>query len=293
MTFSIIIPTFNRPEKVARAIRSCFNQTYSEAFEVIVVNDGGRSIEVSSLPVKNNVSLSIIDINNSGVSQARNIGIKHASGAWICLLDDDDMFLPNHLNVLQITILKLQESKINWISTDSIQIFPSKTSIKSSKKYGALTFRDAIKWDAITTNTSCFRREASGEFPIKEKYLEDFEHRLEIIQNGGYFRVPCITSVIDSTEHSATNGEHDGDLPKTYLRRYEEIFSKYPQYRKYKNRRMAPWRWRYISRSAPDLSMPEFLLETSKVLFHLRHVKCVTILDLISVIAKKISGKQY
>lgn len=96
---SVVIPTYNRLESLASAIKSVLAQTY-ENYEIIVVNDGG--IDVSSV-IKSFNSNKIRYFNhesNRGVSAARNTAIKAARGKYIAYLDDDDQYFPNHLQVL-------------------------------------------------------------------------------------------------------------------------------------------------------------------------------------------------
>jgi glycosyltransferase involved in cell wall biosynthesis len=95
---SVIIPTYNRAEKVVRAVSSVLNQTFSD-FEVIVIDDGsvdGTEKAVSRLkgPIKY-----IAHPANLGVSEARNTGIKHSNAAFVAFLDSDDHWLPEKLNV--------------------------------------------------------------------------------------------------------------------------------------------------------------------------------------------------
>ncbi|MDJ0742798.1 MAG: glycosyltransferase family 2 protein [Xenococcaceae cyanobacterium MO_167.B27] len=88
---SIIIPTYNRPHLLPRAVNSALAQTL-ENIEVIVVDDA--SPEPVKLP--EHPKLSIIRLpQNSGGAAARNAGAKAASGRWITYLDDDDQLLPN------------------------------------------------------------------------------------------------------------------------------------------------------------------------------------------------------
>ena len=62
--------------------------------------------------------------------------------------------------------------------------------------------------DNITTNTSCYFRLAHLPFPVGVNCFEDFKHRLQIIGGGcGYFRWKEVTSVVDSSNISATRDE--------------------------------------------------------------------------------------
>ncbi|MDO4725890.1 MAG: glycosyltransferase family 2 protein [Porphyromonadaceae bacterium] len=94
--FSIIIPLYNKASYIKKAINSVLAQTFNE-FEVIVINDGStdNSLEEASQIVDSR--LKIITQENSGVSIARNNGVKQAKYPYICFLDADDWWEPTFL----------------------------------------------------------------------------------------------------------------------------------------------------------------------------------------------------
>lgn len=84
--FSIVIPVYNVGKYLKRTLDSVFNQTYQD-FEVIVVNDGCTD---KSMDIAKKYKVKIIDNKRVGVSEARNIGAKQASGEYLLFLDSDD-----------------------------------------------------------------------------------------------------------------------------------------------------------------------------------------------------------
>lgn len=98
---SVIIPTLNRAELLGEALESVVNQTFDDV-EVIVVNDGGRTLAPLLEEWQRKLRLRLIELTRtSGVSRARNLGVQHAGGQYIAFLDDDDVFLPHHLQTAQ------------------------------------------------------------------------------------------------------------------------------------------------------------------------------------------------
>lgn len=83
---SCIIPTYNRPEVVQRALRSALNQTY-ENKEIIVVNDGST---VKYAVGGKNVRYFKPWLKNKGGSAARNYGLTQAKGEYVVFIDDDN-----------------------------------------------------------------------------------------------------------------------------------------------------------------------------------------------------------
>ena len=86
---SIIIPTYNTGDYIAKMLEGVFRQTYSN-YEVIVVDDGSTDDTVAI--VKNIVGgkIKLIELPHGGVSAARNAGIECAKGEKIFFWDSDD-----------------------------------------------------------------------------------------------------------------------------------------------------------------------------------------------------------
>ncbi|MBW1614562.1 MAG: glycosyltransferase family 2 protein, partial [Deltaproteobacteria bacterium] len=95
---SVIIPTFNRSEKVVRAVSSVLNQDFRD-FEVIVVDDGSIDNTHEALSKYMSAIKYIRQSENMGVSAARNRGIKSSIAPWIAFLDSDDYWLTEKLSV--------------------------------------------------------------------------------------------------------------------------------------------------------------------------------------------------
>lgn len=92
---SVVIPTYNRCDRLATAIESVLQQTYAP-LELIVVDDGSTDGTADLLKGYGD-DIRVIHQQNRGVSGARNTGIRAAKGGLIALLDSDDMWLPEKL----------------------------------------------------------------------------------------------------------------------------------------------------------------------------------------------------
>jgi len=93
--FSVIIPTYNNVATLARALDSALSQSWP-AHEIIVVDDG--SVDDSrAVAARYGDRIVYMFQPNSGVSAARNAGVRRASGDWLAFLDADDTFAPERL----------------------------------------------------------------------------------------------------------------------------------------------------------------------------------------------------
>lgn len=103
--FSVVIPVFNRSATVGPSLNSVRNQTFPD-FECIVVDDGsddGAQLEavVASL---GDQRFRYVRRENGGGGAARNTGIELAAGQYVALLDSDDLYLSEKLEVMRLRI---------------------------------------------------------------------------------------------------------------------------------------------------------------------------------------------
>ena len=93
---SVIIPVYNAEKFIKTCIDSVLAQTYTN-IEIILINDGSVDYSKSICEKFANNASNIILINqqNSGVSAARNAGLKFATGKYVTFLDADDELPPN------------------------------------------------------------------------------------------------------------------------------------------------------------------------------------------------------
>ncbi len=94
--FTVIIPTYNRAHLIKRPIESVIAQTFP-SWELIIVDDGSTDNSEQAVKSFSDNRIRYIFQKNQERSAARNTGIQNAQGQYICFLDSDDYYLPNHL----------------------------------------------------------------------------------------------------------------------------------------------------------------------------------------------------
>jgi GT2 family glycosyltransferase len=89
--FSIIVPTYNRPDKLAQCLQSFVELEYPrDQFQVIVVNDSTEIfVETTISPFQSQLNITLLIQPNSGPATARNTGAFAAEGKFVVFTDDD------------------------------------------------------------------------------------------------------------------------------------------------------------------------------------------------------------
>lgn len=93
MKISVIIPVYNVEEYIEQCITSVLCQTYTD-FEIILVNDGSsdRCPEICEEYAEKDKRIVVVHKKNGGLSDARNAGIRKATGEYVIFLDSDDFW---------------------------------------------------------------------------------------------------------------------------------------------------------------------------------------------------------
>jgi len=181
MYVSVIIPTYNRKHTLKRAIQSVYMQSLLP-YEVIVVDDGSNDGTKEWVKQKY-PNVKYIYQKNSGVSSARNKGIKIARGDWIALLDSDDEWLPNKLNEQTNKIksnldVKILHSNEIWIR-NGVRV----NQMKKHKKSGGYIFEKCLDICRISPSSVMLKKEIFdyiGTFDESLKVCEDYDLWLRI-----------------------------------------------------------------------------------------------------------------
>ena len=180
MQISVIIPTYNRANFIVKAIESVLNQTV-KVDEIIVIDDGSSD---KTQELLKNYNIKYKYQENSGVSKARNQGIKLSKNEWITFLDSDDIWEETKIQH-QIDFHK-NNKDILFSHTDELWKFNGKI-IKQNKHqqkpYGEC-FNDNISLCKIGASTIFIHRSIFDNIGLFDEELvacEDYDLWLRIL----------------------------------------------------------------------------------------------------------------
>lgn len=245
MKISIIMPVYNKEKYLYKSIKSILNQTY-ENFELIIVNDGStdNSSSICHKFEQEDSRIKIIDIENNGVSNARNIGIKNANGQYIQFIDADD-----YIDKYMLEDLVNLSEKYN---TDIIITEIKKVDLKSNKsKEILLPFSGLKSIDDMMDNFAQVQKETGIYGCVSNKFIrksiideyglkfdkrlwlaEDLDFYLELYKyvTNVYFCNKAYYYYVQEAENSSTTSDKKHD----YLQQ-AEIIIKEKEMLDYKN----------------------------------------------------------
>ena len=202
MNISVVIPMYNSKDTILNTLKSVKNQTKIDCIlEIIVVNDGStdQSLEVVKKYKHNNPDLPIviIDKQNGGVSTARNKGMEAAKGDWIALLDSDDEWLPNKIDV-QIKTIK-ENPDIDFLggpfNENSLRIFTKKIDALYKAKVTDICIKNFPQPSTVIFKKSIY--DEIGGFDETQRYAEDGNYFLKICNKYHLYYLPELLIIYD------------------------------------------------------------------------------------------------
>ncbi len=203
---SVIVPVYNCKSLLNNAVDSVINQNDFNENEIILIDDGSTdgSSEICDEYGAQYRNIKVIHQKNSGVSVARNNGIKHAEGEWLFFLDSDDYLLDDAFEKM------LAKSNADFICANYDSNASERSSFESvieCGKYKTKQIKEQIE-ELLSSNnqffftcwSKLFKRsfvvDNNIEFPVDRKYAEDmvfvytylrFCETISFVDDSAYF----------------------------------------------------------------------------------------------------------
>jgi len=187
MKISVIIPVYNVSKYIEECLVSVLNQTYKN-IEVLIVDDGGKdnSISIAQNIIKNDDRAKILSYGcNKGVSFARNYGLEHATGEFVCFIDSDDFLELNYLE----SMISNFDNDCDFLENYSVTEYYNPNysfTIKHKRQYGV--FANISKCQNFLFDT-CWNKLFKRDFLINNniKFPENMS-----MGEDFYFKMYCL-----------------------------------------------------------------------------------------------------
>ena len=235
---SIVIPVYNNEKYIDKCLSSIFKQNYDiNRIQIIMINDGSSDNSFSVMKKYESKNIIVIDKKNSGVSDTRNIGMKHALGKYIMFLDSDDYISKNTCK----NIFNLFEKNYDDIDLITYPIIYDKNG-KYSKhpRYSKLYYKGTGVYDLTkdynllqATINVCIKNnfEDNELFDIKQNFSEDERFNTKILMKKKKIGF-CNEAVYYYRRHVGTANDTITNpfySYETIMKYYEHLFSKFEE----------------------------------------------------------------
>ena len=234
---SVIVPIYNVEKYLEKCINSLLSQTL-EDIQIILVNDGSKdnSGNIAKEYEKNNNDRVIyVEKENGGLSDARNYGLKYATGDFIVFLDSDDYI---EKNAYEEMYNKAIEENADYVECDFIWEFPNK--IRVDKQYPYKNKKEMLSFVRVVAWNKLIKRQLiidnNLEFPKGLRY-EDIEFTYKLIpfvNKFAYVDKPFIHYVQREGSIANVQNERTAEI-FTVLDNVIEFYKKNNIYEEYRN----------------------------------------------------------
>lgn len=234
---SVIVPIYNVEKYLEKCINSLLSQTL-EDIQIILVNDGSKdnSGNIAKEYEKNNKDRVIyVEKENGGLSDARNYGLKYATGDFIAFLDSDDYI---EKNAYEEMYNKAIEENADYVECDFIWEFPNK--IRIDKQYPYKNKKEMLSFVRVVAWNKLIKRQLitdnNLEFPKGLRYEDvEFTYKLiPFINKFTYVDKPFIHYVQREGSIANVQNERTAEI-FTVLDNVIEFYKKNNIYEKYRD----------------------------------------------------------
>ena len=234
---SVIVPIYNVEKYLEKCINSLLSQTL-EDIQIILVNDGSKdnSGNIAKECEKNNKNRIIyVEKENGGLSDARNYGLKYATGDFIAFLDSDDYI---EKNAYEEMYNKAIEENADYVECDFIWEFPNK--IRVDKQYPYKNKKEMLSFVRVVAWNKLIKRQLitdnNLEFPKGLRYEDvEFTYKLiPFINKFAYVDKPFIHYVQREGSIANVQNERTAEI-FTILDNVIEFYKKNNIYEKYRD----------------------------------------------------------
>lgn len=174
---SIIVPVYKVEKYIGKCIDSIIAQN-NPNWELLLIDDGSpdNSGKICDEYAGKDTRIRVFHKQNGGVSSARNLGLQHYRGEWVCFIDSDDYISPDFLNlpthnkslIIQKSYIKVDE---NYIETGKHSVESMIMSNKEACNRFFVKKRTSALWDKLFHKTIIGQNKFNEKISIGEDFL--------------------------------------------------------------------------------------------------------------------------
>ena len=225
---SVIIPTYNRPTYLQRAIGSTLNQTY-ENLEIIIIDDcSTQDISTVINEFQDNRIKYFKNTTNQGSVFSRNRGLSICTGEYVNFLDDDDEILPQKI---EFQIAKFNESNVENLGVVSCDMEYKRKDINMLKKnhLKGNIYKKLLKQYCIYgIHSMLIKKEFTPKFDLNLKSSQEYDLSIKLDIKCIFDYVPIRLAVTHTSENQISfNYRKKIDGTKYLFKKYRSEFLRF------------------------------------------------------------------
>ena len=222
---SVIIPVYNRTDRLRKAVESVLGQTY-QGFELIVVDDGSDE-DIHGIVKSYDREIAYLRHDeNRGPSAARNSGIRASKLEFLAFLDSDDWFDKRKL-AIQLDVMKKEPS---YLISHTEEIWYRRGKLLSQKKKhrkeGGHIFEKCLPLCAISMSTAMMRRVLFDRLGLLDEELpccEDYDFWLRVCAKYPVLLIDEPLTMKDGGRADQVSSVHRAGMDKFRIRALVKI----------------------------------------------------------------------
>jgi len=229
---SVIIPTYNRCRLVREAINSVLAQSFTD-FEILVIDDGSTDDTAEMIKAVNDERCRYFYKSNGGAASARNMGLKKAGAEYIALLDSDDLWPKEYLEVMVSTLQDASDYGVAYCGIT--QAYPDGRIVKGYRVKSCVSgwiTESLFNKFYVGCQISVIRRHLLKDFYFDEsfKIMDDVDFFLRLSLRTKFLFVPGVLIIrrvqTDSLSQQGGKGKIDHDKITILERFYYDLGGK-------------------------------------------------------------------
>ena len=207
---SVVIPTYNRPELLKRAIKSVVMQNNSETIEIVVVDDSEVPLKRSDLFPMSRPNRYIKYIKNRdklGPPLSRNVGIYNSDSKFVAFLDDDDEWFPDKTSLQIEKLMKEKESPLSVCYSEDRRF----QKVRISRPVDKIDRKTLLKsFNLSSTSSYIVKLDYLEKIKVDGHYFDpelksgqEYDLAIRLSEYGPIYTVPEILMI----QHSPSGGQ--------------------------------------------------------------------------------------
>ncbi len=187
-TVSVIITVYNSEKFIRKALRSVLEQTHP-AYEIVVVNDGSTDTTTQIVESEFGDKVTLVSQKNGGPSNARNTGMRAATGKYVAFLDADDWWDPRKLEVQVRELKKAPDAAAHY--TGLMLVHDGNGKMETGTTIDVATLWPKLRWGnpGIAPSSVMMRLSSLkelGGFPEEIRACEDWVLWFKVVRQSRF-----------------------------------------------------------------------------------------------------------